>query len=213
MPWIVVGDFNEIVDNSEKVGGDSRPEQQMEGFRGAIRDFNLGDLGYKGSKFMSCNKREQGIFVKERLDRGLASPEWCSLFPNAGIEVEATFCSDHLPLWLRFDYCYRTPHKLFRYEACWNATDDCEELIRQAWARETYGSNGVEETRKKLLNCQSALMEWSKYKRKREQQSLNKLYGRLEKLQLDEQPGNMAEISQIQAEINKLLEMEDLSWR
>jgi hypothetical protein len=40
---------------------------------------------------MSCNKREQGIFVKERLDRGLASPEWCSLFPNAGIEVKPPF--------------------------------------------------------------------------------------------------------------------------
>jgi hypothetical protein len=37
------------VDNSEKVGGISRPESQMEGFREAIRDCGMGDLGFKGS--------------------------------------------------------------------------------------------------------------------------------------------------------------------
>jgi hypothetical protein len=102
-PWLVLRDFNEIVDNSEKVGGIPRIERQMEGFRKVIRDYNLGDLGFKGCKFTWSNKRESGTFVKERLDRGLASPEWCALFPNAVIEIEDSACSDHYSLLLRLD--------------------------------------------------------------------------------------------------------------
>jgi hypothetical protein len=91
------------------VGGNPRPAKQMEGFREAIQQCNLGDLGFKGLIFTWYNKRERGVFVKERMDRGLASPGWCALFPNVGIEVDGTSCSDHHQLWLRMDQCARRP--------------------------------------------------------------------------------------------------------
>lgn len=46
-----MGDFNEIVDLSEKYGGAVRNEAQMERFRSTLEECNLGDLGYKGSKY------------------------------------------------------------------------------------------------------------------------------------------------------------------
>jgi hypothetical protein len=36
LPWLCMGDFNEIMDNSEKVGGNPRSAKQMEGFREVI---------------------------------------------------------------------------------------------------------------------------------------------------------------------------------
>lgn len=124
LPWLCLGDFNKIVDNSKKVWGIPRTKQQMGGLREVIQECNLGDLGFKGLKYTWSNKRERGMFVKERLDRGLASPEWCALFRNAGIEVEAISCSDHHPLWLRLDQFFRLAKKIFRYEASWNVIDD-----------------------------------------------------------------------------------------
>jgi hypothetical protein len=102
----------------------------MESFHEAVQKCNLGDLGFKGQKFTWSNKREKGVFVKERLDRGLASPDWCALFPNAGIEVDVSFCSDHHLLWLRMDQYTHRPQKILRFEACWNVAKDCEDLIR-----------------------------------------------------------------------------------
>ena len=36
LPWVVIGDFNEILNNGEKIGGAIRPERQMRGFRDAL---------------------------------------------------------------------------------------------------------------------------------------------------------------------------------
>lgn len=135
------------------------------------------------------------------------------MYPNVGIEVDSSSCSDHLPLWLYFDKLLCHAPKIFRYEASWNLTEDCEEVFREAWGKETLPSKGLEATRKKLSKCQDALVEWSNTKNRKVQQPLNRLYSRLDQLQKDEQPGNLAEINQIQTEINLLLEMEDLRWR
>jgi endonuclease/exonuclease/phosphatase family metal-dependent hydrolase len=53
------------------------------------------------------NKQESSNFIKERLDRALASEGWCTAFPNAIVEILPTQTSDHNPLWVRF--------KLFTY--------------------------------------------------------------------------------------------------
>lgn len=89
----------------------------MDKFRRVVSECNLGDLGFKGSKFTWSNKQDSGSFVKERLDRALATPEWCGRFPNSLVEVLPVTTSDHKPLWLRFNSSFRLAPKLFRFEA------------------------------------------------------------------------------------------------
>lgn len=49
LPWLVVGDFNEIAFSFEKSGGRIRAERQMEAFRMTLADCELNDLGYTGN--------------------------------------------------------------------------------------------------------------------------------------------------------------------
>jgi hypothetical protein len=49
--WVLIRDFNEIVDSSEKQGGGNWPRSQMEAFQRVILDCGLSDLGYKGLKY------------------------------------------------------------------------------------------------------------------------------------------------------------------
>lgn len=109
----------------EKSRGLPRAYKQMESFRNVLFYCNSGDLGFYGSKYTWSNKRESGVYVKERLDRALATPEWGGLFPNAAVEVLAGFCSYHQPLWLCFDPSCRSVPRMFRYEASWNIAEDC----------------------------------------------------------------------------------------
>ena len=51
LPWICMGDFNEILHLREKVGGSLRPERQMNSFRATINRCKLQDLGYVGADY------------------------------------------------------------------------------------------------------------------------------------------------------------------
>ena len=51
MPWIVFGDFNEILNSNEKLGWLDRDARQMEGFRECLSKCDLFDMGFVGQRF------------------------------------------------------------------------------------------------------------------------------------------------------------------
>jgi hypothetical protein len=65
-----------------------------------LANCSLGDLGYWGWKFTWSNKRDSAEFVKERLDRALATSGWCSCFPEVVVHMPPALTSDHKPLWI-----------------------------------------------------------------------------------------------------------------
>jgi hypothetical protein len=93
-----VGDFNEIIEQSEKDGAGLRMESQMDGFRTTLEDCHLGDIGYHGSRFTWSNHRTDATFTKERLDRAVANREWCSLLPEFMVNILAARTSNHTPI-------------------------------------------------------------------------------------------------------------------
>jgi exonuclease III len=74
----------------------------MDSFQSTLVDYGLGNLGYRGPKFTWSNKRDSFDFIKERLDRALATGGWCARFSKVSVEVLAARSSDHCPLWIRF---------------------------------------------------------------------------------------------------------------
>jgi hypothetical protein len=103
LAWLCIGDFNEIVDQSEKWGANPRREGKMEIFRAALEHCNLSVLGYKGAKFTWTNCQPDENFVKVRLDRAVANPQWCCMFEGASVQVLAARSSDHKPLLLNWE--------------------------------------------------------------------------------------------------------------
>ena len=71
LPWLCVGDFNEIMKAEEKTGGAPCKEGQMTGFRATLDFCGLRDLGYVGSPFTWCNNQFDGVVTWIRLDRGV----------------------------------------------------------------------------------------------------------------------------------------------
>ena len=103
LPWICIGDFNEILLGEEKQGWLDRPERQMQGFRDALDFCGLKDLGFNGFPFTWSNRRpgDQNVWV--RLDRGVATIDWILKFPTSRIHHLNAFHSDHKPLLLCSD--------------------------------------------------------------------------------------------------------------
>ena len=68
LPWLCTGDFNEIVKQSEKIGGRGRPQGQMQIFREVLDECGFIDIGFKGSPFTWSKHYNSGVSIRERLD-------------------------------------------------------------------------------------------------------------------------------------------------
>nr|XP_023877746.1 uncharacterized protein LOC111990191 [Quercus suber] len=89
LPWICLGDFNEITRQSEKLGGSVRSHSQMKLFRDAIDECGFMDLGFTGSQFTWKKHFNDGHSVWERLDRGLAnSTKVIKKIERSGVELK-----------------------------------------------------------------------------------------------------------------------------
>ena len=138
LPWVCMGDFNEICHRGEKAGGGERPEWQMKAFSSAINKSKLRDLGFVGPEFTWSRRLGTRGWVQERLDRALVSPNWTSLFPQVRMYNVASYSSDHNMLILKAippKGRNKRGKRLFRFEAMWLKEDKCDEVVKEAWGR------------------------------------------------------------------------------
>ncbi|KAK3194206.1 hypothetical protein Dsin_025516 [Dipteronia sinensis] len=66
LPWLCIGDFNEVLHSAEKHGGPPRQRRLIEDFREAVDDCELMDMGFRGPGFTWSNRREGSAMVQER---------------------------------------------------------------------------------------------------------------------------------------------------
>ncbi|KAF8391778.1 hypothetical protein HHK36_022012 [Tetracentron sinense] len=136
MPWVCFGDFNEITCAEEKSGRVEKAAWKMRKFKEAILDCHLIDLGFEGNTFTWCKKRSREGNVRERLDRAMATSDWCFLFPFTTVKHLSCHTSDHSPLLLAFDKeapKIARKKRSFRFEAIWIRSPECSEIIDSAW--------------------------------------------------------------------------------
>ena len=57
LPWLCAGDFNEVLEAHEQIGGRVRPERQMDGLREVMDVCGFTDLGYIGLPYTWDNRQ------------------------------------------------------------------------------------------------------------------------------------------------------------
>ena len=98
LPWVFLGDFNEMISEDEKMGGLPLNRNRISAFRNCIDKCGLMDLGFQGPRFTWTNKTPVWqCNIKERLDRGLGNAKWKILFPTAEVHHLPRVKSDHCP--------------------------------------------------------------------------------------------------------------------
>lgn len=131
--WCVMGDFNCILNETEKRGGPKPQLSKILEFRECLDQCQLMDLGFAGHPFTWTNRRFGIFFICERLDRAVVNEEWCNFFPSAKLYHLSTSSSDHSPILLNtHDRDIRKP-KIFRYEIAWSLHDDFINVVRNCW--------------------------------------------------------------------------------
>ncbi|GMI64491.1 hypothetical protein HRI_000118400 [Hibiscus trionum] len=208
-PWLVIGDFNELLLAQEKTGGRIRSERQMDDFRNALQDCGLNDIGYRGPWFTWEWGKLSSNLIRERLDRGVANSGWWELFPYFSLDHLPHAFSDHCPLLLNTSSVQpgsnRTHH--FRFEAAWLTEESCESEFQNLW----HSSSG--NLPDKLREVGRGLEEWFRKITKEKKIPVHVLKQRLQDLN-DLQPTDeiLEEILETKIAINLEADREELYW-
>jgi exonuclease III len=134
LPWVMLGDFNDILLCEEKWGGNRPSNSRIREFRNCLNACNMIDLGFSGPKYTWSNCHDMNSLIMERLDRVLANPDWKILFPEASVSHLTRTHSDHCPVLLNL--CPNIPCMLprpFRFESIWFSHVDFPSIVEKAW--------------------------------------------------------------------------------
>lgn len=93
-PWVLGGDFNEVLVESDKRGGTACDFNNMCAFCDCLDANRLRDIASSGHDFTWSNRRAEG-YVEEKLDRCVSTEVWRELFPSAAVENIVWDGSDH----------------------------------------------------------------------------------------------------------------------
>ncbi|KAL6144500.1 hypothetical protein ACLB2K_055192 [Fragaria x ananassa] len=214
MPWICVGDLNEVLWPHEKLGGNAWVSNQGRFLRNFMNSNELSDLGFKGQKFTwkSHWETDDG-HIYERLDRGLANARWLECWPNTTVFHGTRIGSDHCPLLVDTEPYMGIGPKLFKFEASWIREDACAQILNRCW--EAHGDgNAFTQWVTKLDRCKESLSRWRKSVGGNNRKLINKCLSDLESLQIEgtEEVDHNA-VRELTNTLSDLWSSEELYWK
>lgn len=208
---VLIGDFNDIISNDEKWGGRVRPNWTFSDFKGFINNNELLDIGFEGLPWTWSNLWEGDGEIKQRLDRALASEEWCEVFKDARVthfEVEA---SDHNILLLETEPRIRKPKRRFHFDSRWLQYREVEGIIQEAWGKNQVGSRGVRISRK-IKQCRMNLSAWSRTLKLNSKKEIKRIKEEIHATR--SRNGNNAKeaIKMLRKQLSEAYKQEELYW-
>ncbi|CAN6204103.1 unnamed protein product [Urochloa humidicola] len=211
-PWLVMGDFNEIMWQYEHFSETPRQERQMLDFREVLSQCDLHDLGFTGLPWTFNNNQGGRRNVRVRLDRGVANSEWSNVFPDATIQHLTTPRSDHKALLLMTRPLERMMKgKTFRYEIMWEREEDLGVVIEKAWQKRNPGSDlGAVVEALKIVTAD--LKTWSRENFGHVTKKLEEVRKELNELEAMDAISNRAAILHTKRELDELLYREEMMW-
>ena len=69
LPWVIMGDFNDVLRDNEKLGGNGVCLNRALDYQRCMDYCSMIDLGFVGPRFTWTNKRDLPNLIQERLDR------------------------------------------------------------------------------------------------------------------------------------------------
>lgn len=205
-PWFLTGDFNEILDSSEKRGGPQRAEGSFSAFHSFLSGSDLFDLRHSGNPLSWRGKRHNHL-VHCRLDRSISNSLWAEMFPSGRCSYLKFEGSDHRPLISYFEPPAKKKRGIFRYDRRMSNNEEITKLVSDIWAGTTRDT--VEQ---KICACRKAISKWNKDHHSNSQKSIE-----ASKEKLDEVMGSATPNDQLMEEVNATLKKaykeEEEYWR
>ncbi|XP_056692237.1 uncharacterized protein [Spinacia oleracea] len=131
--WLVLGDLNEVTNQSEKKGGRQFRLSQCSDLVNFMDAGGLVDIGYNGCPYTWTNARQGLELIQERLDRALVNSVWLNNFPFTKVHHLPRTYSDHSPILISLTHSFRTGNYPFRCKEVWLTHPDFSKYFVNNW--------------------------------------------------------------------------------
>lgn len=174
-------------------------------------DCGLQDVGYMGYRFTWSNKRKSPHTIQERLDYALVNDSWRGFWPVMRVNHLTRFKSDHNPILVRccthHRHTMRWTH-MFRFDEVWLQNgDECGEVVAETWSA---SADGLQQ---KLAEVGVALGSWGMEKFGNIPKKVEETRVILQDLQRRDHTSQVGDqIQRAEAELDSLLEQEEIMW-
>ncbi|XP_010480531.1 PREDICTED: uncharacterized protein LOC104759285 [Camelina sativa] len=207
--WFLVGDFNEIMNNNEKLGGPARPEWSFYPFRNMTRGCRIKELPSSGNT-LSWGGRRENVWVQCQLDRSFGNSSWFDMFPRAKTEYFEYMGLDHMPIITRFVGATGTFRGRFCYDKRWTCKPETDEIIKKHWNMEGVGADCSVTDR--LFQCRRALSKWKRTANTNSYSLIQRLKWELEKESTKRYP-SFQKLQQVKWDLANAFREEELYWK
>ncbi|KAL1198649.1 hypothetical protein V5N11_027552 [Cardamine amara subsp. amara] len=158
-PWCMVGDFNDIVHNGEKIGEPRRGDSSFLPFKDMLNCCKMIKHPTKGNSFTWGGMRYQS-WIQCKLDRSFGNKAWFAIFPPANQSFLEKRGSDRIPVLVSLTTSKELYKGHFRFDKRLIHKPNVKAAIVQSWnyARQNRGLKVCE----KLRECRRVLSKWKK---------------------------------------------------
>lgn len=154
--WLITGDYNELLDNSEKEGGPLRWEGSFVAFRSFVTQAGLWDVSFSGNS-LSWRGVRYNHLIHSRLDRAMSNCTWYEMFPAAHCKYLRFEGSDHRPLITFFDRTKRKRRGTFRFDRRLVSKPEIKTLMEESWK-----ASDSESVLSKICRTRQAIIAWTR---------------------------------------------------
>lgn len=205
----MVGDFNEILHNGEKLGGPRRSIESFVPFADMIQICDVDELPSHGNGFTWVGKRYE-LLIQSKLDRCFSNKSWGTTFPAANQVFLELRGSDHRPVLVNLFSSSDSYRGCFRFDKRFLFKPLIKEAITNAWNMVTcVQGNSVSE---RLRLCRRSLSSWKKVNMSNSKERINMIQHQIE-TELQFQSPSFTRLSILKRDLTCAYREEETFWR
>ncbi|XP_057826626.1 uncharacterized protein LOC131038298 [Cryptomeria japonica] len=161
--FIVVGDFNAILEIDEKMGGLRKPTKVMENFWDFIANYKLVDIYPKNGRYTWTNRKLNFANISKRLDHFLVGEWWINGDYSLENEIVPQVGSDHLPLSLSIAQEMQNQKNYFKLQSMWWRDETFFDNLKIWWLEgNIYSGSPSFKFIKRMQYLKSWIKDWNK---------------------------------------------------
>ncbi|XP_019166597.1 PREDICTED: uncharacterized protein LOC109162331 [Ipomoea nil] len=211
LPWVVMGDFNDLLYQHEKRGGNPHLSSLLRGFGDTIEDCVLSQMPMEGYQFTWEKGQGTPNWIEEKFDKVLTPNDWRNVVVGARVTNLATRRSDHSALFLGIhDSVGRggTGKRGFQFEMAWLHDEGCRGVVEESW--EEGRSMGLQDC---IQYCGDQLSRWGGDRHHKFGNQINTLRKEQQRLHGHTDPTSLAKFQHLEELMSRLEAQEDAYWR